>query len=132
MNKLLISYSQLIITNTDEEHSSFQWSDEDVKRGYSVQRGAVAIEAINNDESEIEVIVGSYLPSEKATVTYSLPFPVRADSIIVTSPGAVTLPFSVPKGTYQLHVEAIPLQQPTDDGLFPVRYQLYFDTNGSK
>ncbi|WP_416827044.1 competence protein ComJ [Ectobacillus polymachus] len=126
MQTLTISYNQLFVANEKSEVPVIDWTDEDLQKGYMVFDEGIVFEALCNTSCEITVSIGNIVQKEGALRIMSVPFDVTETTIIVYSILSEKLWFSVPKGSYNLSVQVIPLQKPTDDELYSIRYECYF------
>ncbi|MEY8347544.1 competence protein ComJ [Bacillus cereus] len=125
--ELTISYSQLIVMNYDGEQPYVDWTNEDFERGYAEAEGVIIFEAISDYTCEIEVSVGRHTEKEGVARTISVPFTVGTEGVFISSILSSKLHISIPQGEYMLVMQAIPLEEPTDDELYRVRYELFFE-----
>lgn len=125
--ELTISYSQLIVMNYDGEQPYVDWTNEDFERGYAEAEGVIIFEAISDYTCEIEVSVGKHVEKEEIMRTISAPFTVDNEGVFISSILSSKLHISIPQGEYMLVMQAIPLEEPTDDELYRVRYELFFE-----
>ncbi|MCI0764466.1 competence protein ComJ [Bacillus sp. TL12] len=125
--ELTISYSQLIVMNYDGEQPYVDWTNEDFERGYAEAEGVIIFEAIADYTCEIEVSAGKHVEKEEVMRTISAPFTVGNEGVFISSILSSKLHISIPQGEYMLVMQAIPLEEPTDDELYRVRYELFFE-----
>ncbi|MBC6974217.1 competence protein [Bacillus sp. Xin] len=125
--ELTISYSQLIVMNYDGEQPYVDWTNEDFERGYAEAEGVIIFEAISDYTCEIEVSAGKHVEKEEIMRTISAPFTVGNEGVFISSILSSKLHISIPQGEYMLVMQAIPLEEPTDDELYRVRYELFFE-----
>ncbi len=125
--ELIISYSQLIVMNYNGEQPYVDWTDEDFERGYAEAEGVIIFEAISDYTCEIEVSVGRHTEKEGVVRTISAPFTVGSEGVFVRSILSDTLHITIPKGDYMLVLQAMPLEEQTNDELYKVQYELFFE-----
>ncbi|MCQ6265230.1 competence protein ComJ [Fictibacillus sp. WQ 8-8] len=130
ISELTVSYSQLIVYNKGIKKPFLDWTDADIKRGYILRDGVISFEAVSDYKCEIAVSSPlHYDENVNSTRTFSLPFKVEAEGIMVSSVGANSLEFTVEPGEYTLYADTVPLGQPKANGLYKVRYELQFVPN---
>ncbi|WP_410983801.1 competence protein ComJ [Bacillus cereus] len=125
--ELTISYSQLIVMNYNGEQPYVDWTNEDFERGYTEAEGVIIFETISDYTCEIEVSAGKHVEKEEVMRTISAPFTVGNEGVFISSILSSKLHISIPQGEYMLVMQAIPLEEPTDDELYRVRYELFFE-----
>ncbi|CAI8792493.1 Competence protein [Bacillus sp. IT-79MI2] len=125
--ELTISYSQLIVMNYDGEQPYVDWTNEDFERGYAEAEGVIIFEALSDYTCEIKATVGKRIEKEETMRTISVPFRVGDEGVFVRSIFSDKFPISIPKGDYLLVLQAIPLEEPTDDELYKIQYELFFE-----
>ncbi|EMA6341362.1 competence protein ComJ [Bacillus cytotoxicus] len=125
--ELTISYAQFIVMNYDGPPPDIEWTDEAFERGYVQADDAVIFEAISDYTCEVEGYVGQHREREGIVRKVSVPFVVKDEGVFVKSILSNTVHIDVPKGNYMLVLQVIPLEEPTDDELYRVRYELYFE-----
>lgn len=125
--ELTISYSQLIVMNYGGEQPYVDWGNEDFERGYAKAEGVIIFEAISDYTCEIKASVGKHTEKEGVVRTISVPFTVENDGVFVRSILSDTVHIAIPKGNYMLVLQAMPLEEPTDDELYKVQYELFFE-----
>ncbi|MDM5156192.1 competence protein ComJ [Bacillus sp. DX1.1] len=125
--ELTISYSQLIVMNHEEKQPYVEWTDEDFERGYAETDGTIIFETLSDYTCEIAAVVGKHVEKEGVMRTISAPFTVHNDGVYISSILSNKLHISIPQGAYILVVQAIPLEEPTEDELYKVQYELYFE-----
>lgn len=125
--ELTISYSQLIVMNYDGEQPYVDWTNEDFERGYAKAEGVIIFEAISDYTCEIKATVGKHTEKEDTIGTILTPFTVGNEGVFISSILSSKLHIPIPQGEYVLVMQATPLEEPTDDGLYRVRYELFFE-----
>ncbi|PFK46918.1 competence protein [Bacillus cereus] len=125
--ELTISYSQLIVMNYTGDQPYVDWTNEDFERGYAEAEGVIIFEAISDYTCEIEVSVGKHVEKEEVMKTISAPFTVGNEGVFISSILSSKLHIAIPQGEYMLVMQAIPLEEPTDDELYRVQYELFFE-----
>ncbi|WP_459499684.1 competence protein ComJ [Bacillus sp. C1] len=125
--ELTISYSQLIVMNYDGEQPYVDWTSEDFERGYAEAEGVIVFEAISDYTCEIEGVVGKHTEKEKVMRTISAPFSVGTEGVFISSILSSKLHIPIPQGEYMLVLQITPLEEPTEDELYRVRYELFFE-----
>ena len=113
--------------NEDKEQPYVDWMDEDFKRGYTKTNGAIIFEALSNYTCEIVAFVGKYIEKEEVIRTTSVPFTVYHEGVVISSILSKKIHIPIPQGEYLLVVQATPLEEQTDDELYKVRYELFFE-----
>ncbi|MEN1934520.1 competence protein ComJ [Paenibacillus sp. 102] len=125
--ELIISYSQLIVMNYNGEQPYVDWTNEDFERGYAETEGVIIFEATSDYTCEIEVSTGKHVEKEDVMRTISAPFTVGDEGVFISSILSSKFHIPIPEGEYVLVMQAIPLEEPTDDELYKVRYELFFE-----
>ncbi|PFE05806.1 competence protein [Bacillus cereus] len=125
--ELTISYSQLIVMNYDGEQPYVEWTNEAFERGYVEAEGVVIFEAISDYTCEIEVSVGKHIEKEGVIKTISAPFTIGNEGVFIRSILSNTLHIPISQGEYVLVMQAMPLEKPTDDELYKIQYELFFE-----
>ncbi|KFM99423.1 competence protein [Bacillus clarus] len=126
--ELTISYSQLMLMNYDGQQPYVEWNDDDFERGYVKADGVIIFEAISDYTCEVKVTVGKHIEKEEIVRTISVPFIVKDEGVFITSILSNKLHISVPKGEYVLVMQATPLEEPTDDELYKIQYEFFFES----
>ncbi|MGN4424615.1 competence protein ComJ [Bacillus cereus group sp. MYBK30-1] len=126
--ELTISYSQLMVMNSDNQQPYVDWTPEDFERGYAEVDGAIIFEAISDYTCEVEVTCGKHIEKEEVVRTISVPFTVKNEGVFITSILSNKLHIPIPNGEYMIVLQATPLEKPTDDELYKVRYDFYFES----
>ncbi|ADH08478.1 competence protein J [Bacillus thuringiensis BMB171] len=116
--ELTISYSQLMLMNYDGEQPYVDWTDEDFERGYAKADGTVIFEALSDYTCEVKVTPGKHIEKEEVVRTITVPFTVENESIVITSILSNKFQIPIPNGEYTVVLQAIPLEEPTDDELY--------------
>ncbi|KEK25937.1 competence protein ComJ [Bacillus gaemokensis] len=125
--ELTISYSQLIVMNQDREQPYVDWTDQDFERGYAETEGTIIFEAISDYTCEIEASVGKHVENAAVMRTISVPFTVGNEGVFISSILSNKLHIRIPQGEYMLVMQATPIEEPTDDELYKIRYELFFE-----
>ncbi|CAM3919020.1 competence protein ComJ [Bacillus paramycoides] len=126
--ELTISYSQLMVMNSDHQQPYVDWTPEDFERGYAEVDGAIIFEAISDYTCEVEVTCGKHIEKEEVVRTISVPFTVKNEGVFITSILSNKLHIPIPNGEYMIVLQATPLEKPTDDELYKVRYDFCFES----
>ncbi|MED0959316.1 competence protein [Bacillus cereus] len=126
--ELTISYSQLMVMNSDNQQPYVDWTPEDFERGYAEVDGAIIFEAISDYTCEVEVTCGKHIEKEEVVRTISVPFTVKNEGVFITSILSNKLHIPIPNGEYMIVLQATPLEKPTDDELYKVRYDFCFES----
>ncbi|MED0969254.1 competence protein ComJ [Bacillus paramycoides] len=126
--ELTISYSQLMVMNSDNQQPYVDWTPEDFERGYAKVDGAIIFEAISDYTCEVEVTCGKHIEKEEVARTISVPFTVKNEGVFITSILSNKLHIPIPNGEYMIVLQATPLEKPTDDELYKVRYDFCFES----
>lgn len=126
--ELTISYSQLMVMNSDIQQPYVDWTPEDFERGYAEVNGAIIFEAISDYTCEVEVTCGHHIEKEEVVRTISVPFTVKNEGVFITSILSNKLHIPIPNGEYMIVLQATPLEKPTDDELYKVRYDFFFES----
>ncbi|MGR3774913.1 competence protein ComJ [Bacillus paramycoides] len=126
--ELTISYSQLMVMNSDNQQPYVDWTPEDFERGYAEVDGAIIFEAISDYTCEVEVTCGKHIEKEEVVRTISVPFTVKNEGVFITSILSNKLHIPIPNGEYMVVLQATPLEKPTDDELYKVRYDFCFES----
>ncbi|PEV28462.1 competence protein ComJ [Bacillus thuringiensis] len=126
--ELTISYSQLMLMNYDGEQPYVDWTDEDFERGYAEAEGTVIFEALSDYTCEVKVTPGKHIEKEEVVRTITVPFTVENESIVITSILSNKFQMSIPNGEYTVVLQAIPLEEPTDDELYKIQYEFFFES----
>lgn len=126
--ELTISYSQLMIMNYDGQRPYVDWTPEDFERGYAEVDGAIIFEAISDYTCEVEVTCGNHIEKEEVVRTISVPFTVKNEEVYITSILSNKYHIPIPNGEYMIVLQATPLEEPSDDELYKVQYDFYFES----
>jgi len=100
--EMTMSYHQFTVYQKGGKPPVMDWTDEDIKRGYTTGEHAVSFEALDNTASLVEVRlnVQEQVPSFNRRVTVS--FDVLHDGVEITSVLSKKLTCDIPQGAYQL------------------------------
>ncbi|WP_047154055.1 competence protein ComJ [Aneurinibacillus tyrosinisolvens] len=125
--ELTISYSQIAIFNKGMDTPFSDWKDEHVKQGFAWREGTVSFGTLADDTCEIEVSLNDEVnASEQAVRSIVVPFQVGEKGVTVSSILSKQYDFDIPHGIYELLFEAVPLEPPSANGMFKVRYVFRF------
>ncbi|CAG9610986.1 DNA-entry nuclease inhibitor [Bacillus rhizoplanae] len=127
--ELTISYAQLIVMNQGMTSPHVDWTDKDFERGYAEAEGTIIFEALSDYTCEVMVFTQKFVEKKEAIRTVSAPFTVLQEGVFISSVLANQLHFLVPSGEYIVTVQAIPLEEPSVDALYKIRYELFFEEN---
>ena len=89
--------------------------------------GAIIFEAISDYTCEVEVTCGNHI-KEEVVRTISVPFTVKNGEVYITSILSNKYHIPIPNGEYMIVLQATPLEEPTDDELYKVQYDFYFES----
>ncbi|WP_257958653.1 competence protein ComJ [Bacillus sp. V3-13] len=122
-----MSYSQITVFNEGLENPFSDWTDAHLDQGFVWRQGSVSFGALSDFHCEVEVALGGKAAaSDQAVRSIAVPFTVGNNGVTIASILSNELNFAIPAGTYELLFEAIPLEEPTENGLFKVRYIFKF------
>ncbi|MGG2095695.1 competence protein ComJ [Bacillus sp. S13(2024)] len=127
--ELTISYAQLIVMNQDRTSPYVDWTDTDFERGYARAEGTIIFEALSDYTCEVRVFTQKFVEKKEAIRTVSVPFTVLQEGVFISSVLANRFHFLVPSGEYIVTMQAILLEEPSADGLYKVRYEVFFEEN---
>ena len=130
--ELTISYSQLMLMNYDGEQPYVDWTDEDFERGYAEAEGTVIFEALSDYTCEVKVTPGKHIEKEEVIRTITVPFTVENESIVITSILSNKFQIPIPNGEYTVVLQAIPLEEPTDDELYKYNTNSFLKVKNKK
>lgn len=130
--KLMISYQQFTLYQKGVKRPHLDWSEEAVKRGYSASEEAVAFAALTSTEAEFEVWLDVQEDIEGSVQSVTVPFKVNEDGVEIRSIMSEKLSYSIPKGSYYVTCQAVPLETPNREGLYKVKYILIFNRSNLK
>ncbi|TWM24156.1 competence protein ComJ [Bacillus licheniformis] len=100
--EMTMSYHQFTVYQKGGKPPVMDWTDEDIKRGYTTGEHAVSFEALENTASSVEVRLNAQkqVPSFNRRVT--VPFEVLYDGVEIASVLSKKLTCDIPQGAYQL------------------------------
>ncbi|MDC2864898.1 competence protein ComJ [Bacillus sp. BP-3] len=127
--ELTISYSQFMVMNQDMTPPHVDWTDKDFERGYAEAGGSIVFEALSDYTCEIMVYTRKFAENKGAVRIVSAPFTVLQERVFISSVLTGKLQFFVPSGAYIVTMQAIPLEEPSADDLYKVKYELFFEEN---
>ncbi|MCM3736008.1 competence protein ComJ [Bacillus cytotoxicus] len=127
--ELTISYSQLMVMNKDITPPHVDWTDKDFERGYAEAGGTIIFEAISDYTCDIMVYTQKFVENKEAVRIVSTPFTVMQEGVFISSILTNRLHFLVPSGDYIVTMQAVPLEEPSADDLYKVKYELFFEEN---
>lgn len=127
--ELTISYSQLMVMNQDTTPPHVDWTDKDFERGYVEAGDAIIFEAISDYTCEIMVYTQKFIENKEAVRIISAPFTVLQERVFISSVLTSKLQFVVPSGDYIVTMQVVPLEEPSADDLYKVKYELFFEEN---
>ncbi|MGR5875552.1 competence protein ComJ [Bacillus pacificus] len=130
--ELTISYSQLMLMNYDGDQPYVDWTDEDFERGYAKADGTVIFEALSDYTCEVKVTLGKHIEKEEVIRTVTVPFTVENECIVVASILSNKFQIPIPNGEYTVVLQATPLEEPTDDELYKIQYEFFFESKNKK
>ncbi|PEA55399.1 competence protein [Bacillus pseudomycoides] len=127
--ELTISYSQLMVMNQDMTPPYVDWTDKDFERGYAEAGGTIIFEALSDYTCEVVVYTRKFVENKEAVRIVSVPFTVMQEGVFISSVLTSKLHFFVPSGDYIVTMQAVPLEEPSADDLYKVKYELFFEEN---
>ncbi|YCA41968.1 competence protein ComJ [Bacillus sp. JZ8] len=127
IEELTVSYSQLVLYHNGIKEPYLEWKEVDLKQGYISQNGILSIETLSNTTCEVSVrVINEYKTINESVRSFSLPFEVLEDGIMISSVGQKGLFFDIPQGSYSVHFDALPLEPSNAEELYSVRYIFQF------
>ncbi|HDX9588514.1 TPA: competence protein [Bacillus pseudomycoides] len=127
--ELTISYSQFMVMNHDMIPPHVDWTDKDFERGYTEAGGTIIFEALSDYTCEIVVYTQKFVENKEAVRIVSAPFTVIQEGVFISSVLTNKLHFFVLPGDYIVTMQAVPLEDPSADGLYKIKYELFFEEN---
>lgn len=103
------------------------WTDAHLDQGFVWRQATVSFGTLSDSLCEIEVsLADEVTANEQAIRSIVVPFHAGNTGVTVSSILSNEYQFAIPAGTYELLFEAIPLEPPSESGLFKVRYVFNF------
>ncbi|MFT0803905.1 competence protein ComJ [Bacillus swezeyi] len=100
--EMTMSYHQFTVYQKGGKPPVMDWTDEDIKRGYTALEDAVSFEAAENTTSLVQVRLNCPEPVESFERQISVSFEVLEGGIEITSVLSKKLTCDIPQGSYQL------------------------------
>jgi hypothetical protein len=100
--EMTMSYHQFTVYQKGGKPPVMDWTDEDIKRGYTSAENAVSFEAVENTTSLVQVRLNWPEPAASFERQITVPFEVLGGGIEITSVLSKKLTCDIPQGAYQL------------------------------
>ncbi|QXI49529.1 MULTISPECIES: competence protein ComJ [Pseudomonas] len=104
---ILVSYNQICVFDSNLDEPFNDWSDNHVKQGFSWREGSVSFGAVENDDTDLEVVVSSLNPAIDSASFRALavPFVVPESGMITVGSIGDEHDVEIPAGVYKLIYE---------------------------
>lgn len=104
---VLVSYSQICVFDSDLDEPFNDWSDSHVRQGFSWRSGSVSFGAVENEETELEVVVynSNVAIDSDSYRALAVPFVVPDSGRITVGSIGDEHDLEIPPGTYRLVYE---------------------------
>ncbi|MEC1368461.1 competence protein ComJ [Bacillus licheniformis] len=121
--EMTMSYHQFTVYQKGGKPPVMDWTDEDIKRGFTTGEHAVSFEALENTASSVEVRLNVQKQVLSFNRRVTVPFEVLYDGVEIASVLSKKLTCDIPQGAYQLTCYTI---MPDHSGTAQITYLLDF------